>query len=78
MSSIETTRATGRASMTYTDETTGLTFAWSGGAYIDVTPPGYDAPTDCVNVYDYAAGQPTIATLSEFETTCVEWIAEAE
>lgn len=49
-------------------------FSWSGGAYIDVAPAEGASAADVVNVYDYAAGRPTIGTLAEFEA----WIAEAQ
>lgn len=50
----------------------GLTFAWSGGAYIDV-----DA-IDCIGVWDYATDKPTISrTLDAFEARCVEYAREA-
>ena len=50
----------------------GVRFEWSGGAYIELTPAGCDAPTDCVNVWDYATDELTIArTLDAFEARCV-------
>jgi len=73
MSSTQTMRGPNRASMIYTDDPSGLTFEWSGGAYIDVD--GFD----CISVWDYESDTPSIpATLTAFEARCVEYVTEGD
>lgn len=38
----------------------GWKFKRVSAAYIDVSPPGSSMAVDCINVYDYAAGKPTL------------------
>lgn len=38
---------------------------WHGGAYIELTFHDAENPTEVINVYDYAAGAPTIPFTQE-------------
>ncbi|MGN6128517.1 MAG: hypothetical protein ACTHON_18315 [Humibacter sp.] len=68
------------ALFTYTPEAAEfLTFAWEGGAYIDVWPEGSERPTDTINVWDYEKDVPTIARTPEaFRAECDEWLASQD
>lgn len=65
----------------------GREFRWSGGEYIDVgyvssgelvpSMRGEFVADDCINVWDYEHGEPTIdRTLAAFERRCIEFARE--
>jgi hypothetical protein len=56
----------------------GWTFRRASAAYVDVCPPGASGTAvDCVNVYDYQAGEPTIGySREELRTVATEWLRE--
>jgi hypothetical protein len=56
----------------------GWTFRRASAAYIDVCPPGASGvAVDCINVYDYAAGKPTIGyTRHELRREALAWFRD--
>lgn len=63
------------AQFTYSPEDSGLTFAWGGGAYIDVFADGAEAAGETINVWDYEKDVPNIdRTLAAFQAECDEWL----
>lgn len=59
----------------------GWRFVRVSGAYIDVYPPGSSTAVDCINVYDYEKGEPTLpipAARSRFRGVCRQWLVENE
>jgi hypothetical protein len=56
----------------------GWTFRRASAAYIDVCPPGRSGvAVDCINVYDYAAGRPTIGySRHELRRAGIRWLRE--
>lgn len=63
--------------LTYIDPRSGITFEWSGGAYVDIYATGADAPFEVLNVYDYRAGRPAIPfTVEALSCAAQEWLTE--
>ena len=56
----------------------GWTFRRASDAYVDVCPPGASGTAvDCINVYDYEAGQPTIDRGREaLRTVGLQWLRD--
>lgn len=52
-----------------------LTFEWSGGEYVEVIREG-EGSVDVINVFDYAEGKPTIATLLDFTARVRKYVEE--
>lgn len=58
----------------------GWKFHRVSGSYIDVSPPGAKfVAVDCINVYDYEKGEPTLpipAERSLFRGVCARWLRD--
>lgn len=56
----------------------GVTYEWSGGAYIEIFPNGSASPVDVYNVWDYALDVPTIERSSHALAKFVNEMIEEE
>lgn len=76
MSTPGTTHGTG-ANVTET-RISGWTFRRVSAVYVDVCPPGASGTAvDCINVYDYEAGRPTIGySRAELREVAARWLRE--
>ena len=64
-------------SLFHIDPRSGLTFEWSGGAYVDIYATGVEVPFEVINVYDYAAGKPSIPFTAEaLKDAADTWLVE--
>lgn len=63
---------------TETYSSSGYTFQWKGGEYIDVFMDGGEYPLDCINVWDYGLSEATITSRVSFIQECEDWLDDNE